>query len=125
MDTKKVLLIDDSPKVIGEIKNLLTAFPINYFQAGSEFGLYNSIEPYGKLVDAIILDVSTKNLDTMAVIEKLRTNNKYSKIPIVLVADSVNKDLVIKAKTLHVEAFMTKPLVEELFRSKMKSILVI
>ncbi len=76
---KRILIVEDSPTVVEHIKIMLKNSNVKVFNAGSEFGMMQSIESYGKLVDLILMDLTLKTENGMDLIRNLRANDKYKK----------------------------------------------
>lgn len=123
MGAKTVLVVEDSPSIRYEIKKLLHHVGIVTREAGGEFGLFNVIEEYGVLVDLILMDITLKNENGFDLITKLREFDKYSKIPIVILSQHADKDHVLMAKKLGVNAFIRKPIVPNELLEKVKQFL--
>lgn len=115
MDQKRILIIEDSPTVVEHMKMLLKSTPVRVLTAGSEFGMMQSIESYGKLVDLILMDLTLKTENGMDLIRKLRDNPKYSSIPIIIITEHASKNLILEARSLKVDGYLKKPIQREIF----------
>ena len=119
----RVLVVDDAPENISTVKKMLMNTGILVTQAGSEFGAFNVIEQYGKQADAIVVNLSLQASDPLELAEKLRQNERYSKIPIVFTCDQITLDTIEKIKKLQIEHVIKKPFNEEYFRSTLHAVL--
>lgn len=108
---KTVLVVEDSPSIRYEIRKLLHNVGIVTREAGGEFGLFNSIEEYGILVDLILMDITLKNENGFDLISKLKEIDRYAQIPVLILSQHADKDHVLTAKKLGVSAFLRKPIV--------------
>ncbi len=120
---KRILIVEDSPTVIEQMKLFLSSTNIQVFNAGSEFGMLQSIEPYGQLVDLIIMDLTLKSENGMDLIQTIRANDKYSQIPIIIVTEHAKQDLVLQAKKFNVASYIKKPITKDNFLNRIGTVL--
>ncbi len=106
---KEILIVEDSPTVVEHIKIMLKNSNVKVFNAGSEFGMMQSIESYGKLVDLILMDLTLKTENGMDLIRNLRANDKYKKLPVIIITEHVSKDLILEARNLEVRGYLKSP----------------
>lgn len=107
---KVVLIVDDSPSIIKEVTLILQKSNIAVRQAGSEFGMMNVIEEYGKCVDLIIMDLTLKSEHGFDLIAGLKESEKYRSIPILVLTEHADADHVLEAKKLGVNGYIRKPI---------------
>jgi len=112
---KRILIVEDSPTVIEHMKMLLKNSNVKVLNAGSEFGMMQSIESYGKTVDLVLMDISLKAENGMDLIRNLRKNDKYKELPIIIITEHANKDLILEAKKLQVSGYLKKPIQKDVF----------
>lgn len=123
MIPKKILIVEDSPTVIQQMKLMLSEHDIKISTAGSEFGMLQHVEEYGKLVDLIIMDLSLKNENGLDLIDNLRKNLKFSTIPIIVVTEHAKKDFILRAKGLDVAEYIRKPFTKDMFISRISNVI--
>lgn len=107
---KRILIVEDSISFRQIIKTMLKDTGIIISEAGSEFGMYNLIDEYGKLVDVIIMDLSLKYENGLNLIEKLRETDRYKNIPVIIITQHTSKRYVFEAKKLGVKHYIKKPI---------------
>ena len=130
MEERKIILIEDDPdhadliaEALGEedlemdiilVRDGMQA--IDYFQ---EIGVKwnGSIENKIKL---IILDLNLPKVDGMDVLKFLKKNSKYSKIPVVILSTSSNKETIDEAYKNGANGYFVKPASYEEFVEKIK-----
>lgn len=120
---KRILVVDDQPDDLESIKKIYKNTGIRINQAGSEFGVFNTIEQYGKCADAIILDLSLKGSDTLELAEKLRQNDRYKDIPIVVIGEQISIDMVKRVKDLQIQHLIKKPFSAEYLKKTVDTLL--
>lgn len=123
MIQKRILIVEDSPTVIEQMKLMLSQYDVKISTAGSEFGMLQHIEQYGKLVDLIIMDLSLKSENGLDLIDKLRKNLKFSTIPVIVVTEHAKKDFILRAKGLQVSEYIRKPFSKEVFLSRISNVI--
>jgi len=114
-NAKRILIVEDSPTVVEHMKMLLKNSNVKVLNAGSEFGMMQSIESYGKLVDLILMDLTLKTENGMDLIRNLRSNDRYKELPIIIITEHVSKNLILEARELKVRGYLKKPIQKETF----------
>ncbi|MGB3366160.1 MAG: response regulator [Acidaminobacteraceae bacterium] len=125
MIPKRILIVEDSPTVIQQMKLMLSEYDIKISTAGSEFGMLQHIEEYGKLVDLIIMDLSLKSENGLDLIDNLRKNLRFSTIPIIVVTEHAEKDFILRAKGLNVAEYIRKPFTKDTLISRISNVIEI
>lgn len=123
MIPKRILIVEDSPTVIEQMKLMLSEHDIKISTAGSEFGMLQHIEEYGKLVDLIIMDLSLKSENGLDLIDNLRKNIKFSTIPVIVVTEHAKKDFILRAKGLSVAEYIRKPFTKDTFIGRISNVI--
>lgn len=114
-EMKRILIVEDSPTVIEMMKLMLRDMNVKVQTAGSEFGMFQSIESFGKIVDLIIMDITLKSENGLDLIERLRENPKYQTLPVIVVTEHAKTDFILRAKNLSVKSFIRKPIEKQIF----------
>lgn len=114
-EIKRILIIEDSPTVIEMMKLMLKDMNVKIFTAGSEFGMFQAIESFGKTVDLILMDITLKSENGLDLVAKLRANERYQDLPVIVVTEHANLDFVLRAKELRVSSFIRKPIDKNIF----------
>lgn len=114
-EMKRILIVEDSPTVIEMMRLMLRDMNVKVQTAGSEFGMFQAIEAFGKIVDLIIMDITLKSENGLDLIERLRENPRYQTIPVIVVTEHAKTDFILRAKTLNVKSFIRKPIEKQIF----------
>lgn len=121
--SKRILLVNDNKKATQEIKDMFKNTGLRISTAGSEFGMFNSIEEYGKVADMVMLDLALKKGDSLTLLTKLRQNEKYQNLPVIILGESVEKETLLKMKEMRVHTMMKKPVNRDLLLQRIRTIL--
>lgn len=119
-EMKRILIVEDSPTVIEMMRLMLKEMNVKIQTAGSEFGMFQAIESFGKLADLVIMDITLKSENGLDLIAKIRENPKYAEIPVVVVTEHAQKDFILRAKSLNVKSFIRKPLEKSVFIERLE-----
>ncbi len=122
-DQKRILIVEDSPTVVEHMKMILKNSNVKVLNAGSEFGLMQSIESYGKIVDLILMDLHLKTENGMDIIRNLRKNEKYRNLPIIIITEHASKELILEARSLKVRGYLKKPIQKEIFLDRVYEVI--
>lgn len=120
---KRIMIVEDSKTVRLQVKLILEKTGVNVVEAGGEWGMFNKIEEYGRLVDIIIMDLILKYENGFDLIRKLRCDSKYKNIPIIILTEQADIENVLKAKELGITHFLRKPIEKDKLIDKISSIL--
>ena len=128
MDEAKILIVDDDPDITEAMRVILESK--NYIVSNAE-GIEPAMESLEKeLPDLIILDVMMNtSQDGFILSRKLKQDDKYKKIPILMLT-SIKDKMGIDFKSaagdeswLPVEEYMTKPVKPDVLIQKVKELL--
>lgn len=109
-EQKTILIVDDSPSIRSQIVMIFEKHNIAVREAGSEFGMMNAIEQYGKCVDLIIMDLTLKAEHGFDLITNLKQSVKYCNIPILVLTEHADAMNVLSARQLGVDGYLRKPI---------------
>ena len=130
LEEKTIILIEDDPDhadliiealgegVIGKDVILMRdgMDAIDYFQ---ELGVKRN-EQISNKVKLIILDLNLPKVEGMDVLKFLKQNSKYSKIPVIILSTSSNKETIEEAYRNGANGYFVKPASYEEFVEKIK-----
>ena len=119
-----VLIVDDSMIMRNIVKNTLISLKIsdiNFFEAPNGMDAYYLLE--SEKIDLLLLDWNMPNLNGIELVKKLRKNEKYKSLPIIMVTSEAAKYNVIEAIKEGVDDYLTKPINEKKLYEKIKRFL--
>ena len=123
MDPKRILIVEDSPTVIEMIQLMLKGYNCKIFAAGSEFGMFQNIEQFGKTVDLVLMDINLKAENGLDLIEKIRLNPKYMDLPVIVITEHATKEFILRAKELNVIYYIRKPFEKIIFIERLQEVI--
>ena len=107
MDKKKVLIVDDEPDIVMTLKFNLELENIECIEA------YDGEEALSKAKnenpDLILLDIMLPKINGYAVCTKLKYNDLYTNIPIIMLTARAQEDDKAFAKQTRADEYVTKP----------------
>src|SRR5947209_4432851 len=105
--TKKVLVVDDDPDILDALQFLLE--DVGYEVTTADKGEYaeNLHDTNGGLPDVIILDVLLSGKDGRLICQKLKSQEKTKRIPIIMM--SAHPDAKQSVKVVGADDFLAKP----------------
>lgn len=111
--SKKILIVDDARLIRNVTQKALieAGFEVVLASNGQE-GL-DALEEH--IIDFIFLDINMPIMSGMEMIRKVRNNDKYCYIPIVMLTTERKPELQDEAKKLGVKAWLVKPFNQEKF----------
>lgn len=120
---KKIIIVEDSRTIKLQIKMMLEKENAELVEVGTEWGLLNKIDDYGKIADLIIMDLMLNSEDGLEIIRKLKQNSPYKDIPIIVITEIADAATVLKAKALGVKSYLRKPIRKAELIDRISSIL--
>ncbi len=116
-----ILIIDDSPTVCAQLSQWLEdmGYQTSSVPTGSE--ALESLRH--ELPDLIILDLGLPDIDGLDVCCQLRSNEKTTRIPIVILTSSESESDRIRSLEIGAEDFITKPPTLATLRARIQSLL--
>lgn len=122
---KVVLIIEDSISIRKKARAVLSKANISVREAGSEIGMLNTIEQYGKCADLVIMDLTLRAEHGFDLIKTLKDSPKYKEIPILILTQHADVNSVLTAKKLGVDGYMKKPIESDELLKKVQSLLYV
>ena len=106
-NAKTIMVVDDSAFIRSLIQDTLSSAGYNIIackQAAKEENV-----PVSELIDAVVTDVEMPRMDGMHLIKRLRDDDSYSSMPIVMFSSLMSDDNRAKALALGANDTLTKP----------------
>lgn len=108
LSTKAILIADDSSIIRNFVEE---TFSKNYDVIMAKDGkeVLNIISSNPNKIAALLLDLNMPNIDGFQVLEYLKQNNLFEKIPVSIITGAVDKDTIDKAFTYPIVDMLNKP----------------
>ena len=128
MAAKKVLLVDDEVDFVDVVRTRLEA---NNFEVVTAYDGEEALEKVKEQIpDIIILDVIMPKISGFDVCRKLKSDQSYKEIPIIMLTAKFQPSDIEFGKELGAETYLTKPVkldelsekINELLRQKMPTV---
>jgi len=118
----RFLVVDDSPAMRKIVTNCLKR--LGYHEVVEAENGASALTELGKGgVDAVVTDWNMPGMDGLALVKKMRSDDRFKEIPVMMVtADSAKQD-VITAVQAGVNDFVIRPFTARVFREKLDKIL--
>lgn len=121
--TLKLLVVDDSSTMRRIIKNTLAR--LNYTDVlEAEHGLdaWNIMEKT-EGIDVLITDWNMPEMNGLELVKKVRAQDKYKDMPIIMVTTEGGKSEVITALKAGVNNYIVKPFTPQVLKEKLEDVL--
>jgi DNA-binding response OmpR family regulator len=115
---KIVLVVDDSASIRREVKAILQKEGFTVREAGTEFGMFNSLTEYGIPADLVIMDLSLNDANGFDLIKKIKAVDKFGNIPVIMLTQYSDRNNVIMAKKLGIQGYIVKPINPQILLEK-------
>jgi len=116
------LVVDDSPTMRRIVINALKSFGYNEVVEAND-----GIEAYERLlaheIHCLITDWNMPNMSGLELTKKVRANEKYQTIPILMVTTRGLKEDIVEALKARVNNYVVKPFTPQILKEKLDSIL--
>ena len=117
----EVLVVEDSPVIASQIKSILESFLLNVHVAKDGLKALKILEKKPN-ISLIVSDYNMPNMDGLEFIKRLKKDNNYSKIPVLIVSSEYNKNMKINLFKNGAHDFIKKPILEEELKTKVINI---
>lgn len=108
MDTKNILIIDDSNTNLVLLNSLLEKKGYNVISALSAMEGIELIK--NELPDLIYLDLLMPDVDGLQFISIIKENDSWNEIPIVILSAVSDKDIIRKSMKMGIVDYIIKPI---------------
>lgn len=104
----KLLVVEDEPLLLEAIGRKLKKLKIEAFLADNDQSAFDFLTNEKKMPDAIWLDYYLKGTTGLEFMMKLKENEKWSNIPVVVVSNSASTEKVNNMLSLGVNKYLLK-----------------
>ncbi len=129
LQAKNILLIEDNPADVRLTREALATANISHRLYTVNDGIHvlpflNKEDKYSDMPrpDLILLDLNLPLMDGRKVLEKLKTHEHLSRIPVIVLTTSKREEDIAKAYTLHANCYVVKSIDFDQFCCAIKSL---
>jgi two-component system chemotaxis response regulator CheY len=119
-----VLIVDDSMAMRSVIRKVIS---ISGFDVGTFFEAGNGKEALEILnaqwIDLVLSDINMPEMDGLTFLKKMRENEIYKNIPVVMITTEGSQACVDEAMSLGVKGYIQKPFRPEVIKEKLEEIM--
>ena len=105
--SKTILIVDHSDSMREEISVMLNPFHIRIVQANTGRTGLQQLDNYH--VHGIICDIDLPIMDGIEMIRQIKNKPQHRFLPVIMLTASAEKDTILKAKEMGVNAWLIKP----------------
>ena len=116
----RVLVVDDSATVRQQVSMALTQAGIAVLEAVDGIDGANQISSGG--IDCVVCDVNMPNMNGIEMVEKVKSENRFSDLPIIMLTTEGAKDLIAQAKSAGACGWIVKPFKADMLVAAVKKL---
>jgi DNA-binding response OmpR family regulator len=117
------LIVDDEPDIVNLTESFLKLEKYDTITSNSGKEALQIIERHHDEITLVLLDIMMPNIDGYTVLEKIKTNEKYKKILVILFTVKNFKFDIIKGKELGADGYLLKAISGKSLLEYVKNIL--
>ena len=102
-----IMVVDDDPDLVTVLTIMLEQNEYNVRHAYSGMQLFSNLE--GQKPDLIILDVMMPHMDGLEVLERLKSDQETSSIPVILLTAQGEFENIMSGYKMGADYYITKP----------------
>lgn len=119
-----VLIVDDSAAIRKILQRVLrqTEMPIGTIhEAGDGLEALALLEK--QTVGLILSDINMPNMDGLEMLSKIKSNDTYKSVPVIMITTEGNQNKVMEAVNLGAAGYVRKPFTTEQIKEKLTGLL--
>lgn len=102
-----ILVLENEPKIAAALTKLLTSWNLHAIIAADvDFARTTLFE---QNVDVLLADLRPGESTTLELIAELRDSERFVDLPILIISGKIDKQVIVEASRLKVDAFLSKP----------------
>jgi len=115
----KLLVIDDSEGARSLLKRRLAMYGHEVIAAANQNDALEALQ--NNSVDVIFLNMFLGGQNSSALLKKLKSNNDYQNIPIIMISSNDDTELLVKCIEAGAEDYLVKPLNQTILRARLSN----
>jgi two-component system, chemotaxis family, chemotaxis protein CheY len=105
----KAIVADDSRLIRGIIEKTAASIGFEAVQAGNGEEAMNILEADGQEINLVLLDWNMPVLNGIEVIKKMRGDDRFKRIPVLMISTESEEDRIKEAMNAGAQGYLTKP----------------
>ena len=118
--TSKILIVDDSATVRQQVRAALSQSGLSVLEAVDGIDGLNKIQTGD--ISCVICDVNMPKKDGITMVEDVKSNPKFAKLPIIMLTTEGARDLINKAKAAGACGWVVKPFKADMLVAAVKKL---
>ncbi|SEM66064.1 two-component system, chemotaxis family, response regulator CheY [Syntrophus gentianae] len=119
----KAIVADDSRLIRGIIEKTTALIGFEAVQAGNGQEAMNILEANASEIHLVLLDWNMPILSGLDVIKKMRRDDRFKKIPVLMISTESEDDRIQEALSAGAQGYLTKPFTAEKLLDAIHSVL--
>lgn len=106
---RKILVVDDSPTIVKFVAFALKSSGFEVVAASDGMDALEKVSHLESGVDMVITDLNMPNIDGYELIATLRQNERFRKVPIIILSSEEDEEDKAKGRQAGANAYLVKP----------------
>ena len=122
----KILVVDDAKTMRRIIKNSLIKLGFkeeDILEAEDGVKAWELFQQYKDEIDAVLTDWNMPNMNGLELVEKIRAQDRFKDVPIIMVTTEGGRKEVITALKAGVNNYIVKPFTPQVLKEKLQAVL--
>lgn len=103
-----ILIAEDSKFFRNQVKNYMTEVGYSVIEAEDGLEGWNKLEEYGDEITMLVTDIEMPNMNGFELTQRIRSDERYSKLPIIALTTLASAEDVAKGKAVGVDEYHIK-----------------
>ena len=118
--TARILVVDDDPGLLVLVTKMLERVGPKPLIAETATGALAILER--EPIDLLILDLMLPDADGFDILEQIRRDGRYNKMPILILSARVDPEAISRGLALGADAYLTKPYLPNTLVSRVRAL---
>ena len=121
-----VMIVDDSVTIRRVMKNVLKRLileELTYIEAGTGIEALSALKEHHEHISFILLDVNMPEMNGDVFLEKMRADEKYNNIRVIMVTTEAEKRTVVRIMKIGANGYIVKPFTPQTMKKSLQPIL--
>ncbi|SFF31368.1 response regulator [Thermoflexibacter ruber] len=117
----RILIVDDEKHVIRQVGEMLQKFGYEYGFIPKANFLFQRIE--NENFDLILLDIYMPEEDGISLLQAVKEHPRYQHVPVIMMTNETDDKVLAQCFAIGASDYITKPIKEEVFKARIKSVI--
>jgi signal transduction histidine kinase len=117
----RILIVDDEKHVIRQVGDMLQRFGYEYGFIPKANFIFQRIE--NEIFDVILLDIYMPETDGISLLQSIKQHPRYQHVPVIMMTNETDDKVLAQCFEIGASDYITKPIKEEVFKARLKSVI--